>query len=340
MAKQLQLGTMQGFWQGSPSEGFLEAAIEAEKLGYDCVFTAESYGSDVFTPLTWIGAHTSRIRLGTGIAQISARTPASTAMHAMTLDHLSKGRLILGLGVSGPQVVEGWYGMPFAKPLSRTREYIQILRQIFQREAPAALEGEHYKLPYHGEGSWEQGKPLKANIHPFRSDIPILLGAEGPKNVQLAAEECDGWMPLYYSPYRPEVYSESLKNAPPDFEILAPVTVTVTDDIEKGMIPMKGAVSFYVGGMGSRKRNFHKELMARMGFEDEAQRIQDLFLDGKRNEALALVPDAFIDEISLVGSAERIKDRLQAWQDSQVTHLLVAGTSTDKIRAMAELILS
>ena len=339
MAKQLKLGTMQGFWQGEPSENLVESAVEAERLGYDCVFTAESYGSDVFTPLTWIGAHTSRIRLGTGIVQISARTPASTAMHAMSLDHLSKGRLILGLGVSGPQVVEGWYGMPFAKPLSRTREYLDVLRQIFKREGPAELAGDHYKLPYRGEGSWDQGKPLRANIHPYRSDIPIILGAEGPKNVQLAAEECDGWMPLYYSPYRPEVYADSLKNAPDDFEVFAPVSVHVSDDVEKALMPIKGMVSFYVGGMGSRKRNFHKELMGRMGFEDEAQRIQDLFLDGKRNEALALVPDAFVDEISLVGPPDRIRDRLQAWTDSDVTHLLVGGTSLDETRATAELVL-
>ena len=339
MATQLKLGMTLGFWQGGPPQDLLGTVIEGEALGYDSVWTAESYGSDVFTPLAWIGAHTSRIRLGTGIVQISARTPASTAMHAMTLDHLSEGRLILGLGVSGPQVVEGWYGMPFAKPLSRTREYIAILRQIFEREGPASLEGEHYQLPYHGQGSWGQGKPLKANIHPYRSDIPIVLGAEGPKNVQLAAEECDGWMPLYYSPFRQEVYTESIKNRPADFMIPAPVTIAITNDLEQGLMPLKGMVSFYVGGMGSRKRNFHKELMARMGFEDEAQRIQDLFLDGKRNEAMALVPDQFVDEISLVGPPERIKDRLQAWTDSPVTDLLIFPSSVEQMRQCAELVL-
>ena len=209
----LKLGLQLGYWGAGPRPDFVDMAVEAEALGYDCVFTAEAWGSDVFTPLTWIGAHTSKIRLGTGIAQISARTPAATAMHAMTLDHLSQGRVILGLGVSGPQVVEGWYGQPFAKPLSRTRAYIEIIQKILARQEPVTQHSEHYPLPYTGEGSWGLGKPLRSIVHPLRSDLPIFLGAEGPKNVALAAELCSGWLPLYYSPYRPEVYAESLAAA-------------------------------------------------------------------------------------------------------------------------------
>lgn len=278
----LKLGLTLGYWGAQPPEGFLEKAIEAEELGFDSVWTAESWGNDVFTPLTWIAAHTSKIRLGSGIAQLSARTPSAAAMSALSIDHLSQGRMILGLGVSGPQVVEGWYGQPFAKPLSRTREYIDIIRQIMKREGPVSNDGPHYPMPYKGEGSWGMGKPLKPMVHPLRADMPIFLGAEGPKNVALAAELCDGWLPLYYSPYRPEVYSDSLKDAKPGFEVTSLVHVNITDDVEQGLMAMKGMLGFYIGGMGSKKRNFHKELMGRMGYEAEANKIQDLFFEGKR----------------------------------------------------------
>jgi F420-dependent oxidoreductase-like protein len=335
----LKLGIQLGYWGAGPPQGFLELVIEAEKLGYDCVFTAESWGSDVFTPLAWVGAHTSRIRLGTGIVQISARTPAATAMHAMTLDHLSNGRVILGLGVSGPQVVEGWYGQPFSKPLSRTREYIDIIQQILRREAPVTNDGEHYPLPYTGPGSWGMGKPLRSIVHPLRSDLPIFLGAEGLKNVALAAEICDGWLPLYYSPYRQDVFADSLKGAKPGFEIIAPATARVTDDVAAGLAPIKAGLGFYVGGMGSKKRNFHKELMARMGFEAEADKVQELFFAGDREGAIAAVPDQFADEVSLVGPIERIRDRLAAWRDSPATTLMVSGQSVESLRQVAELVL-
>lgn len=335
----LKLGLQLGYWGAQPPTGFVELAQEAESLGYDCVFTAESWGSDVFTPLAWIGAHTTRIRLGTGIAQLAARTPAATAMHALTLDHLTEGRVILGLGVSGPQVVEGWYGQPFGKPVSRTREYVDIIRQILEREHPVVNHGEHYPLPYVGEGAWGMGKPLRSIVHPLRSDLPIVLGAEGPKNVALAAELCDGWIPLYYSPYRPEVYAESLRNRRPGFEIFSGVRLKVTDDLEEGWAPIKQAVGFYVGGMGSQKRNFHRELMARMGFEEASLKIQDLFLSGKRDEAFAAVPDDFVDEISLVGPPERIRDRLQAWDDSDVTTLMVGASDKQTLRQAAEILL-
>ena len=335
----LELGLQLGYWQAQPHPGFVETVQEAEKLGYDIVFTAEAWGSDAFTPLTWIAAHTERIRLGTAVVQLSARTPTATAMHTLTLDHLSGGRVSLGLGVSGPQVVEGWYGQPFSKPLSRTREYVDIIRQVLRREAPVQNDGPHYPLPYTGEGAWGMGKPLRPITHPLRADVPILLGAEGPKNVALAAEICDGWLPLYYSPFRHDVYADSLTNAKPGFEILASAGVTVTDDIEPALQGPKAMLSFYIGGMGSKKRNFHKELMARMGFEAEADKIQELFMGGDRAAAMQAVPDQFVDEISLVGPVERVRERLQAWEETPVTHLLVAGNDIARIRETAEIVL-
>ena len=335
----LRLGVQFGYWQANPHENFVEAAQEAEKLGYDSCFTAEAWGSDAFTPLAWIGAHTSRIKLGTAIVQLSARTPAATAMHALTLDHLTGGRVVLGLGVSGPQVVEGWYGQPFSKPLSRTREYIDIIRQIMRRDGPVANDGPHYTLPYQGEGSWGMGKPLKPITHPLRADLPIFMGAEGPKNVALAAEICDGWLPLWYSPYNEQVYKDSLKDAKPGFEIACMAGIQITDDVKGAIQAVKPMLGFYVGGMGSKKRNFHKELMARMGYEAEAEQIQNLFFEGKRDEAIAAVPDGFVDEIGLIGPKERIKERLQAWEDSAVTTLLIPGTNLDDIRTAAELVL-
>ena len=335
----MKLGLQLGYWQAQPPTNHVQLAQEAERLGFDSVWTAEAWGSDVFTPLAWIGAHTSRIKLATGIAQISARTPASTAMHALTLDHLSKGRVILGLGVSGPQVVEGWYGQPFDKPLARTREYVSIVRQVLRRESPVSNAGPHYPLPYTGEGAWGLGKPLRSIVHPLRADLPIYLGAEGPKNVALAAEICDGWLPLYYSPFRPQVYAESLAKAKPGFEIVQGLVVNVTDDVATGLMPVKGMLGFYIGGMGAKARNFHKELMARMGYEAEAERIQELFFQGKRMEAIAAVPDAFADEISLVGPIGRIKERLAAWRETPVTTLLMSSHDPQVMRTMAELVL-
>jgi F420-dependent oxidoreductase-like protein len=339
VAKNLKLGLQLGYWGAKPPTNFVETAQEAEKLGYDIVFTAEAWGSDAFTPLAWIGAHTERIRLGTAVVQLSARTPTATAMHTLTLDHLTNGRVTLGLGVSGPQVVEGWYGQPFAKPLSRTREYVSIVRQVLAREAPVQNDGPHYPLPYTGEGSWGLGKPLRPITHPLRADVPILLGAEGPKNVALAAEMCDGWLPLDYSPYRQDVYADSLANAKPGFEICAGVQVSVSDDVSAALAPMKATLGFYIGGMGAKKRNFHKELMARMGFEAEAEKIQQLFFEGKRAEAIQTVPDAFADEIALVGPVARIKERLEAWKDTPVTTLLVMGHDKAQLRQVAELVL-
>ena len=335
----MKLGVQLGYFGAQPTENIIAIAQEAETLGYESIWTAEAWGSDVFTPLSWIGAHTSKIKLGTGIAQLSARTPAATAMAALTLDHLSGGRMILGLGVSGPQVVEGWYGQPFGKPLSRTREYVEIIRKILKREEPVTNEGDHYPLPYKGEGSWNLGKPLKSITHPLRPDLPIFLGAEGPKNVSMTAEIADGWLPLYYSPYRQEVYADQIKNAKESFEISAGVTIEICDDIEKGLIPIKNSLAFYIGGMGAAKRNFHTELMGRMGFESEAKNIQKLFLEGKRTEAAVAVPDQFADEISLVGPPERIKERLEAWKETPITSILIGTHNKDKLRQTADLVL-
>ncbi len=332
----MKIGLMVGYWMGGPQDpGPL--AVEAEKLGFDSVWTAEAYGSDAITPLAWIAAQTKTIKLGTGIIQISARTPASVAMTAMTLDHLSGGRLMLGFGVSGPQVVEGWYGQPFPKPLGRTREFISLFREMMRREGPVTFEGEHYQLPL--KGGTGLGKPLKLINKPLRADIPVLLGAEGPKNIKMATEICDGWLPLYYSPYQPEVYEESLEGAPDDFMVIPPVQVIVGDDIQAALQPVKYMLAFYIGGMGARKNNFHANLVTRFGYGAEVEKIQDLFAEGKRDEAAATVPDDFADSISLVGPKERIRDRLQAWQESRVTTLLVGATNADALRTVAEVLL-
>ena len=335
----MKLGLQLGYWGAlAPGDSHVKLAQEAERLGYDSVWTAESWGNDAFTPLAWIGAHTTKIRLGTAVAQLSARTPTACAMSALALDHLSGGRMMLGLGVSGPQVVEGWYGQPFSKPVSRTREYVDIIRQVLRREAPVSSDGEHYPLPYRGDDGWGMGKSLKPITHPLRADLPIFLGAEGPKNVAQTVEIADGWLPLYYSPYRQSVYADQLQQAGSDFEIAAMALVNIDDDIERALQPVKAMLGFYIGGMGSKKRNFHKDLMARMGFAEEAERIQELFFAGQRDEAIAVVPSQFADEISLVGPRDRIREKLQDWRDSPVTSLLVSGDSK-LLQTMAELAL-
>jgi len=334
----LSLGLQLGYWGAQPPTDHVQLAQEAERLGYDSVWVAESYGNDCFTPLAWIGAHTSKVRLGTSVAQLSARTPTACAMAALALDHLSGGRMILGLGVSGPQVVEGWYGQPYSKPVTRTREYVDIVRKVLARREPVTSDGEFYPLPYTGPGSWGMGKPIKSITHPLRADLPIFIGAEGPKNVTQTAEIADGWLPLYYSPYRQEVYAEQLAGARPGFEIAAMALVNVNDDLSQALYPVKAMLGFYGGGMGSSKRNFHKELMGRMGFAREADEIQRLFFEGKRDEAIAMVPDQFADDISLSGPADRIRERLTDWKKSPVTTLLIHGDLAT-LRQMAEWVL-
>src|ERR1700736_4417834 len=346
MAGDLKLGLNTGYWAGGPPPGVVESIAEAERLGFDSIWTAEAYGSDCLTPLAWGGASTTRIKLGTAIVQMSARQPAATAMAAMTMDHLSGGRFILGLGVSGPQVVEGWYGMPFAKPLARTREYIGILREIWAREGPVTADGPHYKLPLPGGTGLAKG--LKSSIHPLREDIPIYLGAEGPKNIALCAELCDGWLAMLFSPsvydelYRPSLEEgfarEGARRSAEDFEVCATVPLIVTDDIDAAADALRPFYALYFGGMGAKGANFHANVPIRMGYEKEVAEIQDLYLSGKKDEAGAKIPTALIEQLSLIGPAEKIREDLAKWRESVVTTLLISG-DVDTIRTAAELVL-
>src|SRR3984893_17937112 len=346
MAADLKLGLNTGYWSAGPPPGIDETVAEAEKLGFDSLWAAESYGSDVLTPLAWWGASTERMRLGTAIVQMSARTPAATAMAAMTMDHLSGGRFILGLGVSGPQVVEGWYGMPFAKPLARTREYIGILREIWAREGPVTADGPHYKLPLpNGTGL---GKALKSSIHPLREDIPIYLGAEGPKNIALCAELCDGWLAMLFSPeVYDEIYRQALeegfarpgaRRSAEDFEVAATVPLIITEEIQAAADALRPFYALYFGGMGAKGANFHANVPIRMGYEKEVAEIQDLYLSGKKDEAGAKIPTALIEQLSLIGSPAKIRDDLAKWRESVVTTLLVSGDAAT-LRSAAELVL-
>jgi F420-dependent oxidoreductase-like protein len=334
----MKLGVVFGYWGASPRPGYVEQAQVAEQLGYDSVWVAESWGNDAFTFGAWVAAHTETIKIGTGVVQLAARTPTATAMAAVTLDHLSNGRLILGLGVSGPQVVEGWYGQPSNRPLARTREYVEVIRRALRREGPLEFDGEFYPLPYRGSGSVGLGKPLKIMTHPLRAEIPIYLGAEGPKNVTQTAEIADGWLPLYYSPYRPEVYADQLVGAKDGFEIASLVTVAVTDDVSAALSGVRAGLGFYIGGMGAKGQNYHTKLMARMGYEEAAYRVQDLFFAGKRDEAIAAVPEEFADEISLVGPPARIRERLAAWEASPVTTMLVGARDAEQLAVIRDLV--
>jgi len=340
----MDLGLQLGYWGQLPPPDWVERAVEAERLGFNSVWTAEAWGSDAFSPLAYLAALTERVLLGTSVVQLAARTPTATAMSAITIDHMSGGRFRLGLGVSGPQVVEGWYGRPSNKPLARTREYVEIIRRVVAREEPLDFQGEFHQHPYHGEGSVGLGKSLKSIVHPLRRHIPIYLGAEGPKNVAQTAEIADGWLPLYYSPFRQDVYADQLAGAKDDFEVAAITTFAVTDDDEPETIAdalavTRAMLAFYIGGMGARGQNYHTKLAARMGLGEQAERIQDLFLDGRGDEAVWEVPVEFADEISLVGTPARIADRVAAWKESAVTELLVAAGSVDQVRQAAEIIL-
>jgi len=341
----MRLGLHIGYWGAAPPPHAAEMVAEAERLGFDSVWTAESWGSDAFTPLAWWGSQTSRIRLGTDLVQLSARTPTATAMAALTLDHLCGGRFILGLGVSGPQVVEGWYGQPFSKPLARTREYVGIVRQVLAREERVVSPGPHYALPY--PGGTGLGKPLRSITHPLRPDLPIYLGAEGPKNVALAAEIADGWFPIFYSPRHDRLYREPLaegfarpgaRRKPQEFEVCPTVSVVVDDDVERAADVMRPMLALYIGGMGAREVNFHFDVFCRMGYQGEAVKIQQLYLEGRKEEAAAAVPTAMVEEICLIGPREKIRDDLEAWEESVVTTMLL-GASVDTMRLMAELAL-
>lgn len=330
----MRFGITTGYWSAGPPAGAQEAILEADRLGIDSVWTAEAYGSDAFTPLAWWGSQTRHLRLGTAIAQMSARTPTATAMQALTLDHLSGGRFVLGLGASGPQVVEGWYGQPYRRPLARTREYVEIVRQVLRRGAPVTIDGEFFQLPLAEErGGTGLGKPLRPTVHPLRADLPILLAAEGPKNIALAAEICDGWLPVFYAPRLDAMFrgfladgfaSRSPELAPAErFEVAASVPVSVDDDVERAADRLRPWIALYVGGMGAKGANFHRNAVDMLGYSDACDEIQDLYLAGRKDEAAKAVPTALVEDVALVGPAEKIAAVLPRWEASAVTRMLL-----------------
>jgi F420-dependent oxidoreductase-like protein len=314
-------------------------AEQAEELGFDSVWSSEAWGADAVTVASWVAARTARIGIGTAIMQMPARTPAATVMTAATLDILSGGRLLLGLGTSGPQVVEGWHGEPWGKPLVRTREYVELVRAGLRRE-PLEHHGSHYDLPYDGPGSTGLGKPLKLIVKPLRREVPIYLAAIGPKNVALAAEIADGWLPIFFSPDSfAEVHQPSLAAAGDGFDIAAIAPTVLADDVEAAREFLKPLLALYVGGMGARGQNFYNRLACRYGYEEAAGHIQELYLEGRKGDAAAAVPDALIDEVALVGDRARIADRLGAWRECGVTTLVAQARQPEALRVLAELIL-
>jgi F420-dependent oxidoreductase-like protein len=323
----------------------MDQVLEAERLGYDSIWSAEAYGSDAVTPAAWIAARTSRIHVGTAIMQIAARTPAMTAMTAMTLDALSGGRFRLGVGVSGPQVVEGWHGQPFGKPLTKTREYVDVVRAVFRREKPVEYRGQYYQIPYAGPDATGLGKPLRSILH-GRPDLPIYLAAIGPRNVALTAEIADGWIPIFFSARRMPMFrawlDEGFRRAgrtAAGFDIMPGVIVAMGDDVAACRASVKGRLALYVGGMGARGKNFYNELAQRYGYEGPAKVIQDLYLSGKKAEAEAAVPDELVDEVALCGPRERIRERVAEYKAAGVTTLMVASNDPTVIRTMAEVTL-
>ncbi|MGH8908423.1 MAG: LLM class F420-dependent oxidoreductase [Egibacteraceae bacterium] len=332
----MRIGLGIGF-AGGVMDSVLPLVEHADRIGVDSVWAAEAYGSDAVTVLAYLAARTQRIKLGASILQIPARTPANTAMTAMTLDALSGGRVLLGLGMSGPQVIEGWHGVPYGKPIGRTREFVEIVRMAVAREAPLEHEGQHYQIPYKGPDATGLGIPLKSMLHPVRTRIPIYLAALGPRNVALTGEIADGWLPVFYSPERESILVEPLDEGraragrdPADIDVAAIVSVARGDDLDACRDELRPNLALYIGAMGARGCNFYFDLMCRYGFEEAAHRIQDAYLDGRTREAIQAVPDALVDELTLAGPLERIIDRLDAWKASRVTTLIL-GTSDPEV---------
>jgi F420-dependent oxidoreductase-like protein len=324
---------------------------QAETLGYDSVWTAEAWGSDAVSPVAWILAQTTKIKAGTAIMQMPARSPAVTAMTAMTLYAMSEGRFILGLGPSGPQVVEGWHGVAYGRPLTRTKEYISIIRKILAREERLTHEGFHYQIPFQGEGASGLGKPLKSILHGDPA-LQIYTASISPAGMECAGEVADGVFPVWMNPERFDVFEESLQKgfakagegkSLDDFDVCPFVTVIMGDDVEKCRMPVKMSMALYIGGMGARDKNFYNDYAKRLGFEEAAVKIQDLFLDGKKKEAAAAVPDELVDACHLIGPRDRIIDRLQAWKQAgskrHVSSMLIGGGSPDVLRILAEEVL-
>jgi F420-dependent oxidoreductase-like protein len=338
----MRLGIMLGY-PAKRLEAQLELITEADKLGVWAVWTAEAYGSDAVSPLAWIGSHTRQIKLGTAVMQIPGRTPANTAMTAMSLNQLSGGRFLLGLGLSGPQVAEGWHGQSYARPLTRTREYVSIVRAICKREAPVTHKGEVYQIPYTGANATGLGKPLKSTLD-AEPNIPIYLAAIGPKNIELAAEIAEGWLPIFFSPerydtvFKPYVDAGSAKANHKSFDIAPTVPVAMGEDLEVCYNALRPYLALYIGGMGAKGKNFYNDLARRYGYDAAAEEIQDLYLAGRKGEAMMKVPTELIDEVALVGPAARIKDRLALWKHSPVTTLNLATTDVNTLRALTEML--
>ena len=335
----MKIGINAGYWQSGPPQAMAQALQAADQAGADSFWTSEAYGSDALTSLAWWGAATRKIRLGTAVMQMSARTPTAAAMAALTMDHLTGGRFIMGLGVSGPQVVEGWYGQPYARPLARTREYIDIVRQVFAREAPVTYDGQFYQLPLHGQPNNPSitglGRPLRSTVHPLRSNLPIHLAAEGPKNIALAAEIADGWLPLFYSPRLDQEFRELLDlgfakrrsdlSAPQDFEVSATVPVVSAADVDTAADQVRPFLALYIGGMGAKGANFHRNAIDRLGYAEVCNEVQAKYLAGDKRAAADAIPLELIDDIALVGPTERIAQRLVLWQDTAVTSIIAQG---------------
>jgi F420-dependent oxidoreductase-like protein len=344
----VRLGLNVGYWGlGMAAADQLELVKEAEAAGFDSVWAAEAYGSDAATVLAWLAAQTERIRIGSSIFQMPGRSPAMTAMTAATLDQLSGGRMLLGIGTSGPQVAEGWHGQRFGKQLQRTREYVEILRKTLARER-LEYDGETYQLPL-PDGP---GKALKLTIAPVQERIPIYIASIGPKNTQLTGEIADGWLPIFFSPEHVDGSRELLEEGAarsdrtlgPEFDIAPAVNVAIDDDVDRARDQMRHFIALYVGGMGSRERNFYNSLVQRYGFEDAAGEIQDLYLEGKKDEAAAAVPAELIDTITLVGPRDKVRDRLEVYRDAGVGTLIVSPVSFDAgdrrrmVRELAEML--
>jgi F420-dependent oxidoreductase-like protein len=336
---------------GGPATLDMDLILEAERLGFESVWTGEAYGSDAVTPVAWVLARTTRIKAGTGIMQMAARTPACAAMTAMTLQSLSGNRFLCGIGPSGPQVVEGWHGMAYGKPLARTKEYVAIIRQAFAREQPLQFRGEHYEIPYAGPGATGLGKPLKSILHP-NPDLKIYTAAISPPGLRTAGEVADGTLPFFMSPEKAPLITGPIEEGMAragggktlaEFDNAPYVRIRMGDDIEACRNAIRPELALYIGGMGARAKNFYNDLARRMGYEAEAAKVQDLFLAGKREEAAAAVPAALIDEISLVGPRARIVERLQAWKavakDHRIGTLLLAGVTPETARVVAEAVL-
>jgi F420-dependent oxidoreductase-like protein len=343
----MRLGLQLGYWGAQPPTNHARLVAAAEDAGFDTVFTAEAWGSDAFTPLAWWGSSTSRVRLGTSIVQLSARTPTACAMASLTLDHLCGGRHVLGLGVSGPQVVEGWYGQRFPRPLARTRDYIDIIRQVWAREEPVTNDGSHYPLPLTGEGTSGLGKALKPITHPLRADIPILLGAEGPRNVALAAEIGDGWLPIFYTPRMAGTYNEWLDEgfARPgarctrqNFEICATANIVITDDRSAVFEAMRPYFALYLGGMCAQDTNYHADVFRRMGYGDIIDDVTKLFRGGHKDEAAGAIPDELLDDAAIIGDIDHVRSQICRWQYSGVTMLVVNADNDEQIKQYASLL--